>query len=84
MTWMRSLTDMRLALATRLGVEEDDEEYWARCPTTTRAPRSTRSTTGSATSRRPSSSRVHLTRAYDVRALTGTAGAVHLTYPGRC
>lgn len=26
--WMRSFTDMRLALATRLGVEEDDEEYW--------------------------------------------------------
>ncbi len=26
--WMRSFTDLRLALATRLGVEEDDEEYW--------------------------------------------------------
>jgi uncharacterized protein DUF2017 len=28
MTWMRSITDMRLAIATRLGVEEGDEEYW--------------------------------------------------------
>ncbi len=27
-TWLRSLTDVRLALATRLGVEEDDEDYW--------------------------------------------------------
>ena len=26
--WLRCLTDVRLALATRLGVEEDDEEYW--------------------------------------------------------
>ena len=26
--WMRSLTDMRLALATRLGVQEGDEEFW--------------------------------------------------------
>lgn len=30
--WMRSLTDLRLALATRLGVTEDDEEYWASLP----------------------------------------------------
>ncbi|MBD8868809.1 DUF2017 domain-containing protein [Nocardioides donggukensis] len=30
--WMRSFTDLRLALATRLGVEEDDEEYWAMLP----------------------------------------------------
>jgi hypothetical protein len=29
MIWMRSFTDMRLAIATRLGVEEGDEEYWA-------------------------------------------------------
>jgi hypothetical protein len=29
MTWMRSFTDMRLAIATRLGVEEGDEEFWA-------------------------------------------------------
>ena len=27
-TWMRSFTDLRLALATRLGVEEGDEDYW--------------------------------------------------------
>jgi hypothetical protein len=27
-TWLRSFTDVRLALATRLGVEEDDEDYW--------------------------------------------------------
>lgn len=31
-TWMRSFTDLRLALATRLGVEEGDEEYWERLP----------------------------------------------------
>jgi hypothetical protein len=30
--WMRSLTDLRLALATRLGVEEGDEEYWYGLP----------------------------------------------------
>lgn len=28
MTWMRSFTDMRLAIATRLGIEEGDEDYW--------------------------------------------------------
>ncbi len=27
-TWMRSFTDLRLALATRLEVEEGDEDYW--------------------------------------------------------
>lgn len=27
--WLRSFTDLRLALATRLGVTDDDEEYWA-------------------------------------------------------
>jgi hypothetical protein len=32
MTWMRSFTDMRLAIATRLGVEEGDEDYWAELP----------------------------------------------------
>jgi hypothetical protein len=32
MTWMRSFTDMRLAIATRLGVEDDDEEVWAALP----------------------------------------------------
>lgn len=27
-SWMRSLTDIRLALATRLGIEDDDEDHW--------------------------------------------------------
>ena len=31
-TWMRSFTDMRLAIATRLGIEEGDEEYWYSLP----------------------------------------------------
>lgn len=30
--WMRSFTDIRLALATRLGVEEGDEDYWTGLP----------------------------------------------------
>ena len=30
--WLRSFTDLRLALATRLGVEEGDEDYWHRLP----------------------------------------------------
>jgi hypothetical protein len=30
--WLRSLTDMRLALATRLGIEDDDEEDWEELP----------------------------------------------------
>ncbi|HEY9565565.1 MAG TPA: DUF2017 domain-containing protein [Nocardioides sp.] len=30
--WMRSFTDLRLALATRLGVEEGDEEKWYALP----------------------------------------------------
>lgn len=30
--WMRALTDLRLALATRLGVEEGDEDYWYALP----------------------------------------------------
>ena len=30
--WMRSFTDIRLALATRLGVEEGDDDYWRRLP----------------------------------------------------
>ncbi len=30
--WMKSFTDVRLALASRLGVEEDDEEYWYTLP----------------------------------------------------
>ncbi|HEX6514688.1 MAG TPA: DUF2017 domain-containing protein [Nocardioidaceae bacterium] len=32
LAWMKSLTDIRLALATRLGVEEGDEEYWHSLP----------------------------------------------------
>lgn len=32
MTWMRTFTDMRLAIATRLGVEEGDEGFWASLP----------------------------------------------------
>ena len=31
-TWLRSFTDNRLALATRLEVEEGDEEYWETLP----------------------------------------------------
>ncbi len=31
-TWMRCFTDIRLALATRLGVEEGDEEVWYALP----------------------------------------------------
>jgi hypothetical protein len=30
--WLRSLTDLRLALATRLGIEEGDEDYWYDLP----------------------------------------------------
>jgi len=31
-TWLRSFTDIRLALATRLGVEAGDEHYWHSLP----------------------------------------------------
>jgi hypothetical protein len=31
-TWLRSFTDLRLALATRLGVEDGDEAYWEALP----------------------------------------------------
>lgn len=31
-TWLRTFTDLRLALATRLGVEEGDEDYWLSLP----------------------------------------------------
>ncbi len=31
-TWMRSFTDLRLALATRLEIEEGDEGYWHSLP----------------------------------------------------
>jgi hypothetical protein len=30
--WLRCLTDLRLALATRLGIDEDDDERWERLP----------------------------------------------------
>ncbi|REF37646.1 DUF2017 domain-containing protein [Thermasporomyces composti] len=30
--WLRTLTDLRLALGTRLGVQQDDDEYWASLP----------------------------------------------------
>jgi hypothetical protein len=30
--WMRCFTDLRLALATRLGIEEGDEDYWHGLP----------------------------------------------------
>lgn len=30
--WLRALTDIRLALATRLGIEQDDEQRWTRLP----------------------------------------------------
>ena len=30
--WVRTFTDLRLALATRLGVEADDEDYWLSLP----------------------------------------------------
>jgi len=32
LTWMRSFTDMRLAIATRLGIEEGDEQRWYALP----------------------------------------------------
>ena len=31
-TWMRSFTDLRLALATRLEIEDGDEEFWFALP----------------------------------------------------
>ena len=31
-TWLRSFTDIRLALATRLGIEDDDETQWLTVP----------------------------------------------------
>jgi hypothetical protein len=32
LVWLKTFTDLRLALATRLEVEQDDEEFWARLP----------------------------------------------------
>ena len=59
MTWMRSFTDMRLALATRLGVEEGDEDYWDALPDDDpRAQVARHLRAGSATCRRRSSTRV--------------------------
>jgi hypothetical protein len=31
-TWLQAFTDVRLALATRLGIEEDDHDYWVSLP----------------------------------------------------
>lgn len=31
-TWLRSLTDIRLALGVRLGVQQDDADYWDSLP----------------------------------------------------
>ena len=31
-TWMKSFTDIRLALATRLGIEDGDDDYWLAVP----------------------------------------------------
>jgi hypothetical protein len=32
LSWLKSFTDLRLALATRLEVEQDDDAYWASLP----------------------------------------------------
>ena len=32
LVWLKSFTDLRLALATRLEVEQDDDAYWASLP----------------------------------------------------
>ncbi len=32
LTWIKTLTDLRLALATRLGVTDDDEDFWETLP----------------------------------------------------
>jgi hypothetical protein len=32
MAWLKAFTDMRLALATRLGIEDEDEEFWDSLP----------------------------------------------------
>jgi hypothetical protein len=32
LAWLKSFTDVRLALATRLSIEEDDEDYWLALP----------------------------------------------------
>jgi hypothetical protein len=32
LVWLKSFTDLRLALATRLEIEQDDEAFWAALP----------------------------------------------------
>ncbi len=32
LTWLKSFTDIRLALATRLGIEDGDDDYWQALP----------------------------------------------------
>jgi hypothetical protein len=32
LSWLKCLTDIRLALATRLGIEDGDEDYWESLP----------------------------------------------------
>lgn len=32
LVWMRTLTDLRLAIGTRLGVQDGDEDYWQSLP----------------------------------------------------
>jgi hypothetical protein len=32
LAWMKAITDMRLALATRLGIDDEDEEFWESLP----------------------------------------------------
>jgi len=32
LVWLKSFVDLRLALATRLEVEQDDDAYWASLP----------------------------------------------------
>ena len=77
MTWLRSFTDMRLALATRLGVEEDDEESWLALPDDDpRAQVARHLRLARATSRRPSSTPVPLalTRSQDADRAAGRTG----------
>ena len=31
-SWLKSFTDVRLALATRLGIEDEDDDYWLALP----------------------------------------------------
>ena len=56
-SWLRSFTDLRLALATGSGSRRATRRSGTRCRTTTPAHRPTTSTSGWATSRRRSSTR---------------------------